>query len=84
MDHAIKARVQKKELIAVHSHVRLPVMGLVVANKYKGEIKSITDLKGRELDRLITDLETGETASLRGVRCSGGPEWRFTPAGKRR
>lgn len=42
------------------------------------------DLKGRELDRLIADLETGETASLRGVRCSGGPEWRFTPAGKRR
>jgi NitT/TauT family transport system substrate-binding protein len=47
IDHAIKARVQKKELIAVHSHVRLPVMGLVVASKYKGEIKSIADLKGR-------------------------------------
>jgi tRNA(Ile)-lysidine synthase len=42
------------------------------------------DLKGRELDRLITDLEAGKTASLRGVRCSGGPEWRFTPAAKRR
>ncbi len=33
--------------MAVHSHVRLPVMGLVVANKYKGVIKSIADLKGR-------------------------------------
>ena len=42
------------------------------------------DLKGRELDRLIMDLEAGKTASLRGVRCSGGPEWRFTPAAKRR
>ena len=42
------------------------------------------DLKGRELDRLITDLEAGKTASLRGVRCSGGPEWRFTAAAKRR
>ena len=47
IDHAIKAKVQKKDLIAVHSHVRLPVMGIVVANKYKGEIKSLADLKGR-------------------------------------
>ena len=49
IDHAIKAKVQKKDLVAIHSHVRLPVMGLVVANKYKGEIKSIADLKGRPL-----------------------------------
>ena len=27
IDHAIKAKVQKKDLVAVHSHVRLPVMG---------------------------------------------------------
>ena len=47
IDHAIKAKVQKKDLVAVHSHVRLPVMGLVVANKHKGEIKSLADLKGR-------------------------------------
>jgi len=49
IDHAIKAKVQKKDLIAVHSHVRLPVMGVVVANKYRGEIKSLADLKGRPL-----------------------------------
>ena len=42
------------------------------------------DLKGREIDRLIADLEAGKTATLRGVRCSGGREWRFTPAAKRR
>jgi tRNA(Ile)-lysidine synthase len=42
------------------------------------------DFKGRELDRLIKDLESGKTATLRGVRCSGGPEWRFTRAAKRR
>lgn len=41
-------------------------------------------LKGSELDRLITDLESGQTATLRGVRCAGGPEWRFTRAAKRR
>src|SRR5512132_4728634 len=39
IDHAIKAKVQKKDLVAVHSHVRLPVMGVVVATKYQGEIK---------------------------------------------
>lgn len=49
IDHAIKAKVQKKDLVAIHSHVRLPVMGLVVANKYKGEIKSLADLRGRPL-----------------------------------
>ena len=47
IDHAIKASTRGKALIAVHSHVRLPVMGLVVANKYRGEIKSIADLRGR-------------------------------------
>jgi NitT/TauT family transport system substrate-binding protein len=49
IDHAIKAKVYKKDLVAVHSHVRLAMMALVVANKYKGEIKSIADLKGRPL-----------------------------------
>ena len=47
IDHAIKAKARGKDLVAVHSHVRLPVMALVVANKYKGVIKSIADLKGR-------------------------------------
>jgi NitT/TauT family transport system substrate-binding protein len=49
IDHAIKAKVQRKDLVAIHSHVRLAMMGLVVANKYKGEITSIADLKGRPL-----------------------------------
>jgi sulfonate transport system substrate-binding protein len=49
IDHAIKAKTRGKDLVAVHSHVRLPVMGLVVANKYKGEIKSIVDLRGRPI-----------------------------------
>jgi NitT/TauT family transport system substrate-binding protein len=49
IDHAIKAKVQGKNLIAVHSHVRLPMMALVVASKYRGTIKSVADLKGRPL-----------------------------------
>jgi hypothetical protein len=42
------------------------------------------DLKGRELDRLIAELKAGKAATLRGVRCAGGQEWRFTRAAKRR
>jgi len=49
IDHAIKAKAQGKSLIAVHAHVRLPMMALVVASKYKGVIKSVADLKGRPL-----------------------------------
>jgi tRNA(Ile)-lysidine synthase len=41
-------------------------------------------LRGRELDRLVDTLEAGESATLRGVRCSGGPSWRFEQAPKRR
>ena len=41
------------------------------------------DLRGRELDRLIADLRAAGTSTLRGVRCSGGPEWRFSQANPR-
>ena len=42
------------------------------------------DLRGGELDRLLASLRSGETATLRGVRCEGGLEWRFSPAPPRR
>lgn len=41
------------------------------------------DLRGQELDRLVANLEAGNTATLRGVRCSGGAEWRFSRAAPR-
>ena len=41
------------------------------------------DLRGREIDRLIADLAECRTATLRGVRCEGGAEWRFTRAAPR-
>ena len=37
------------------------------------------DPRGPELTRLVAALSGGETATLRGVRCSGGAEWRFVP-----
>jgi tRNA(Ile)-lysidine synthase len=42
------------------------------------------DLRGPELDRLLAELGDGGDATIRGVRCSGGHEWRFTPAPPRR
>ena len=41
------------------------------------------ELRGPELDRLLTVLASGKKATLRGVLCSGGKEWRFVPAPKR-
>ena len=38
------------------------------------------DLRGRELDRLVGALDAGQSATLRGVQASGGPEWRFRTA----
>jgi tRNA(Ile)-lysidine synthase len=38
------------------------------------------DLRGAELDRLLATLTEGGTATLRGVVCTGGSEWRFTRA----
>ena len=41
------------------------------------------DLRGRELDRVMLALRSGGKATLRGVLCSGGEQWRFIPAPNR-
>jgi len=41
------------------------------------------DLRGRELDRLIADLQACNSTTLRGVRCTGGANWTFTRANPR-
>ena len=41
------------------------------------------DVRGRELDRLLSALEGAKTTTLRGVRCSGGPRWTFSRASPR-
>ena len=47
LEHAIKAKVQGKDLVYVFSSTRLPGFGLAVASTQKGEIKTITDLRGK-------------------------------------
>jgi tRNA(Ile)-lysidine synthase len=41
-------------------------------------------LRGRELDRLLDRMSSGGQSTIRGVLCSGGKEWRFAPAPRRR
>jgi tRNA(Ile)-lysidine synthase len=41
------------------------------------------DPRGPELTRLIATLSDGRSATLRGVLCRGGPEWRFVPSPNR-
>ena len=41
-------------------------------------------LRGRELERLLATLGDGGAATLRGVLCRGGVEWRFAKAPERR
>jgi tRNA(Ile)-lysidine synthase len=41
-------------------------------------------LRGREIDQLLEALEAGRAATLRGVKCVGGAEWRFSAAAPRR
>jgi tRNA(Ile)-lysidine synthase len=41
------------------------------------------ELRGAELDRLLGTLADGGTATIRGVLCAGGREWRFTAAPSR-
>jgi tRNA(Ile)-lysidine synthase len=42
------------------------------------------ELRGRELEQLLVALRGGGKATLRGVLCIGGQEWRFTRAPARR
>jgi tRNA(Ile)-lysidine synthase len=42
------------------------------------------ELRGRELDQILVALRSGARATLRGVLCIGGQEWRFARAPERR
>jgi tRNA(Ile)-lysidine synthase len=40
--------------------------------------------RGREIDQVLAALRTGRQATLRGVLCMGGSEWRFSRAPRRK
>jgi tRNA(Ile)-lysidine synthase len=52
---------------------------LALASEGGGE-----ELRGREIDQLLAAVRNGKRATLRGVLCIGGPEWRFSRAPARR
>jgi len=41
-------------------------------------------LRGRELDGIVETLGAGRTATMKGVVCAGGPQWRFSKAPPRK
>ncbi|MFN8058659.1 MAG: ABC transporter substrate-binding protein [Vicinamibacterales bacterium] len=49
IDHVIKARQQGKDLRFIASFAHLPALPLVVAEKYRGVIKTVADLKDRPI-----------------------------------
>lgn len=61
--------------------VRRIVARAVTALAHEGPGES---LRGRELGAVIEALEGGRTATLRGVLCAGGKEWRFSKAPARK
>ena len=65
---------------APHEIVRRVVARAVAALASEGRGQPFG---GSELDRLIAALAAGRTATLKGVMCSGGTEWRFTRAPRR-
>lgn len=72
LDHVIKAKRQGKELRMIVSFCHLPGTPLVVNNKYRSEIKSPKDLKGRLVGVTApgsaTDLLTRYMMAKEGIR----------------
>ena len=57
------------------------VMRVIARIGHEGDVD---ELRGREVDRMIEALEKGDTATLRGVRASGGATWVFSRSPARR
>jgi tRNA(Ile)-lysidine synthase len=72
-DHEIVYRVSDAPTDILRRIVRRSVLRL--ATEGGG-----ADLRGGELERLVVILAGGGKATLRGVQCVGGKEWRFTQA----
>jgi tRNA(Ile)-lysidine synthase len=81
-------RVTEKDSVITLDPKGLPqelcrrVVGLIIT-KLGTEGKG-SELRGRELDRLLSVLARGQKATLRGVLCGGGEQWRFAKAPKRK
>jgi tRNA(Ile)-lysidine synthase len=77
---------EKREAISFRPGDAPPeiVRRIVVKAIRKLASEGTSDLRGRELDQLLSALAGGKEATLRGVRCSGGVQWNFSAAPPRR
>lgn len=80
-----KTRVRQQDSRVLFSHRGLPrelrrrtVRAILVA------LEPAASPRGAEMDRLLQRLEQGNSATLAGVKCSGGAEWCFEHAPPRR
>jgi NitT/TauT family transport system substrate-binding protein len=83
IDHVIKAKQQGKELRFIVSFTHLPGTPLIVNTKYRDEIKSPKDLRGRPVGVAApgsaTDLLTRYLMVKEGVRPEEMIPWRSGP-----
>ena len=90
LDWAMKAEwarsvQEKRGSITYHrSDVPMEIVRRVVARAIRRlATEGDRDPRGAELTRLVATLSDGGTATLRGVLCRGGSEWRFVPSPNR-
>jgi tRNA(Ile)-lysidine synthase len=75
---------QPREICFIASHEPDEIVRRIVARAIAClASEGPPDLRGQELDHLLKELRAGRAATLRGVHCRGGAEWRFIPAPKR-
>jgi tRNA(Ile)-lysidine synthase len=77
--------ISKNEIVYRASPAPVEIIRRIVSRVIAelGSEGSPRELRGRELDRLIADLQGCKTTTLRGVRCMGGTDWRFIRAAPR-
>jgi tRNA(Ile)-lysidine synthase len=86
-DREWNSQVELSDTVAVYtplgpSEIRRRIVRRAVVC-FAGEAEG-QPFRGRELDQLLGVLSEGGTATLRGVLCAGGQQWRFSRAPRRR
>lgn len=67
---------------AAPAEIQRRILGRIIA--IVGTEGDVLNLRGKEVDRLVAALSAGQQATIRGVRCQGGAEWRFSKCPPRR
>lgn len=80
-----KTRVREQDSRLLFSHRGLPrELKRRTVRAILAALEPAASPRGAEMDRLLQRLEQGKSATLAGVKCSGGAEWCFERAPPRR